>query len=242
LLITRAIQKYGAENFSREILCYADSYEELGQLERAYIKKYNAAISDNFYNIHEGGYGGNTQLGWDRTKKVKFSEKMREITLGSKNGHFGKTHSETTINKLRNIRIEYWENIDPVTKEHFREKMKEVVSGEKNPNYGNKWSDEQKLKLSNLKITSEMHVGIKNGMYGKKGTEALNGKAIYMYNTNYEFVQCFTTRQLALEFLGLKGHVKLVEAIKTGRLYHNHYWHNEKIEKGVEAIENTSLS
>lgn len=48
-----AIRKYGASNFSTEILCSCD-YSELDDLEKFYIKKYNS-ISPNGYNILSGG-------------------------------------------------------------------------------------------------------------------------------------------------------------------------------------------
>ncbi|MGM7720512.1 GIY-YIG nuclease family protein [Metabacillus sp. Hm71] len=53
--LMRAIEKYGKENFSREIIDYAYSEEELNAIEEAWIKKYNAVENNNFYNMVEGG-------------------------------------------------------------------------------------------------------------------------------------------------------------------------------------------
>ena len=48
--------------------------------------------------------------------------------------------------------------------------------------------------------------GNKNGMYGKKGNKAINGKKIAMYDTNNNLIQIFNAKTAVLEFLGLKGH------------------------------------
>jgi group I intron endonuclease len=55
LLILKAIRKYGAENFSREILEECETQEELDLAEKKWIKEYNAVADRNFYNIAEGG-------------------------------------------------------------------------------------------------------------------------------------------------------------------------------------------
>lgn len=55
-LIDKAIQKYGVENFSFEILelCLKN---ELDEKEKKFIQEYNS-ITPNGYNIKEGGQGG----------------------------------------------------------------------------------------------------------------------------------------------------------------------------------------
>lgn len=64
--ITRAIKKYGKENFSKTILCYCDTREEADKQERYYIELYDAVNSSKFYNAMEGGTGGD---GWRATKR-----------------------------------------------------------------------------------------------------------------------------------------------------------------------------
>lgn len=51
----KALNKYGKENFVKEILCVCDSNDELDSMEKLYIDKYNAVYDDNFYNIQFGG-------------------------------------------------------------------------------------------------------------------------------------------------------------------------------------------
>lgn len=50
-----AMRKYGVENFSIEQIDSADDFEELGRLERYYIKKFNSTNQDIGYNITSGG-------------------------------------------------------------------------------------------------------------------------------------------------------------------------------------------
>lgn len=58
VLLRKAIEKYGKESFSRKIIDYANSQEELNEKERYWIKHYNAMESEKFYNIAAGGDGG----------------------------------------------------------------------------------------------------------------------------------------------------------------------------------------
>lgn len=53
-----AIEKYGKENFRREIICECQNEEELNTMEKFYIKEYNAVKSNEFYNMSAGGNGG----------------------------------------------------------------------------------------------------------------------------------------------------------------------------------------
>lgn len=55
--ILKAIDKYGKQNFSKQILCICKSREEADQQEKYYIQKYNAVENSNFYNNAEGGSG-----------------------------------------------------------------------------------------------------------------------------------------------------------------------------------------
>lgn len=68
-IILEAINKYGKENFKKEILHISKTYEENCEQEKYFITKYNAVADKNFYNIHEGGAGGNTTAGWPQERR-----------------------------------------------------------------------------------------------------------------------------------------------------------------------------
>lgn len=85
-ILKLAIQKYGKENFSKEILYINKSEEENQEKEKYYIKLYNAVESPCFYNIHEGGGGGNTTAGYTEEQKADLRKKLSELHKGEKNG------------------------------------------------------------------------------------------------------------------------------------------------------------
>ena len=60
MLLTKAVQKYGKENFKKEILAEAGTRAALSQLEELFIKNTNAIKDPLSYNIAAGGNGGNT--------------------------------------------------------------------------------------------------------------------------------------------------------------------------------------
>lgn len=74
-ILKDAIHKYGKENFKREILEIVNSKKELDIAEKKWIKFFNADDKNNlnFYNLHEGGTGGNTykNLSLEQLEKIK---------------------------------------------------------------------------------------------------------------------------------------------------------------------------
>lgn len=205
-LLRQAIKKYGKENFVKEILDLASSEEENCLKEKYYIALFDATQNEMFYNIAEGGEGGNLKAGYTLEEKLAFS----------------KRHSEYAYNVRDN---------SVYRTDVFRKKMSQITSGENNGMYGKRHSKESKEKMS--QHSKGLTAGEKNGMYGKSGENAINGKQIAMYDENWNLEQVFNTKQLALDFLNLKGHVSLNKAIKNGSLYRGHYW--KQLDKGVET-------
>ena len=126
-LISRAIFKYGWDNFSFEIIEYCDR-ELLIEREQFYLDLLQPFKENNGYNLLRNC----TVNGWighhhtDETKKImsekkkdyipwnkgktgvqECSDETRELMsinrIGDKNGFYGKSHSEETINKLRDF-------------------------------------------------------------------------------------------------------------------------------------------
>lgn len=58
ILLKRAQNLYGKNNFIKEILCECSSNKELNEKEIEYIQKYNSTNKDIGYNISKGGDGG----------------------------------------------------------------------------------------------------------------------------------------------------------------------------------------
>ena len=77
--IHKSMAKYGEENFTLEIIDFADTYEELKEKEKFYIKKFNSTDRSIGYNLTEGGDGTFGRLHSEETK-----EKIRQKALGRK--------------------------------------------------------------------------------------------------------------------------------------------------------------
>jgi|TARA_Y100000310_G_scaffold155315_1_gene154796 group I intron endonuclease len=105
-LLLKAIKKYGKENFSKEILEETDNIIKANELERYYIKKYNAVEDDNFYNL---SYGGEAISGRKHSKLIKkqISESKKkcyenndELRYKTGNANRGKSMPDTTRKAL----------------------------------------------------------------------------------------------------------------------------------------------
>ena len=175
--IKQAIKKYGKENFKKEVLEYANSQEELNELERKIIALHNAVEDKNYYNVAIGGYtpvvvGG--MKGKKHTKETK--QKLRELNMGENNPMFGKygelkpnygsQHSEETKKKISETRIE-----KGVAKGENNPMYGVRLCGELNGNYGKHLTQEQKQKISETRIEKGVAKGENNPMYGKKHSE-----------------------------------------------------------------------
>ena len=75
--LKRAINKYGFENFTKEIIEDCKTKEHLDEREKYWIEHYNAVKSDKFYNIASGGDGGDTRAGYSE-EQFRRSEKFRK--------------------------------------------------------------------------------------------------------------------------------------------------------------------
>ena len=80
---------------------------------------------------------------------------------------------------------------------------------------------------------SQKTTGKLNGMYGKKGTNAVNGRMVvaYLDEERSQVFQIFPSVGEALKFLGIKGHVKLNEACKNNTKYYGYYWDKQWINR-----------
>ncbi len=145
ILLEKALQKYGKDNFKIEILCWAENKSKLNYLEIECIKKYSA---ENLYNISEGGTGGDTTSNHPNKEEIikkravglkhwheSLTEEQRYIKnkniqsskKGKSNGHEGFTRSPETIEKIRKSNIEFDRGNDPKWKKAHAEAMAKRV-------------------------------------------------------------------------------------------------------------------
>ena len=162
-IISRAIQKEGKENFSREILEWCYDRQTLKAREIYWINKLNARNSNIGYNLAPGGDGGDlgeeirkhqseVQSGtnhWNYGKNLS-EETKRKIS----ESHKGIKHTDECKKRMSQLKKEYYKS--HVVSEDTRRKISEGnknVSPEVNymrgsSNRGKKFSEEHKYKMS----------------------------------------------------------------------------------------------
>ena len=97
-IIGKAIAKYGIENFDAEVLCAAETVDELNAKEIEYIAAF-ACIAPSGYNQCDGG--GNTKGYRHReSSKRKMAVSKREKFVGERNPFYGKRHTDEARRKM----------------------------------------------------------------------------------------------------------------------------------------------
>ena len=207
-IFAKAIVKYGEENFSWELIDFAESKEELDKKEIYWIYYYNTYRGNN-------GHGYNMTIGGNGVGRM-ISEQAREKMSKSR---IGKKHSEETKKKMRinNPRL------SGKNHPHWNKKQsKETIEKKSKALKGNKLSEETKMKLSIAhkgKKLSDKHVekirqaftGEGNPMFGKShsqetkdkissankgrlaGANNPSAKAVVKLSKDGEFIEYFPT-------------------------------------------------
>lgn len=138
-LLKKAIERYGKNNFKKEILEECKTDEELKDREEYWLKFYDVENNDDFYNLHNNGWGGGP--GGERSPMYG--------RRGEKSPNYGKKFSVETRKKMSEYR-----KGKPGRKhtEESKRKIGDAVRGEKSPMFGKKFSSEHRRKISEGKI------------------------------------------------------------------------------------------
>lgn len=155
--IRRAIEKYGIENFEKEILYSRIQYKETADSMEIFAIKKERALGKAEYNIADGGQGGSPNKGrcFSKEHKRKLSEAhkgkkvseeaRKKISLYQKGNQWrkGKNCSEETKKKMSEV------HKGKSHSEERKRKISEALKGKSNTK-GKHWklSDETKRKLS----------------------------------------------------------------------------------------------
>lgn len=146
-VLKQAIEKYGKENFKREILEECDTKVELDKAEKNWISFYNASNDEMFYNIALGG-DGNTGLIGERNPYYN----KGHLLEGEKNPFHGRKHSEESKKKMSDSLK--GKPKDKLRGRTFSEEHKRKLSlannfkGENHPLFGKKHSADSLSKMS----------------------------------------------------------------------------------------------
>lgn len=161
-----AIEKYGIENFRKEILEYFDSMEDMFSREAEIVNE-EFALNENTYNIAVGGRGGSTK---------------------ATNGKTGKKVSKEGVERIRASRLKYEKQMTEKDKETRRERVRLglqlAIKNGYNPAtfLGRTHSTETKSKISEkAKIHQK---GERNSQFGKMWiTNGIKNQKIHKDNT-----------------------------------------------------------
>ena len=92
LLFRRALNKYGQDNFVKRIVDFADSKEQLLELEKFWIAKMDSRNRKIGYNITEGGVWGDTKTNHPNLKEI--CKKISDGNKGKVSSKKGKKNTE----------------------------------------------------------------------------------------------------------------------------------------------------
>lgn len=182
VLLKKDIKKYGKENFIKEIIEYCETIEELKQKETYWLKYYDAANNDGFYNLTNKSNGSDngptkTKLYLERGKKISESKK------GKPNPHVtqlrkGTPLSDETKQKMRKPKPKgFGENLSkerkgkpsPLKNKPHVSNYKVVLCLNENKQlikeYPSQKHAEQELGLSKGTISKGIKLGYKIGGY-----------------------------------------------------------------------------
>jgi len=163
-IIKKAIEKYGKENFKKIILEFCKE-EELDEKEKYWIKYYNAYEDENFYNLSEGGQGGD---GWRLTNKW-FKEHPEEAQkIYQENGK----------------RLQQWVKEHP---QEAKENIKKMIEGRK------KWVEENPNRVK--EIMEKVNEGKEKWQkeHPKEHQEQIQKWVLAGSKANSKKVKCITT-------------------------------------------------
>lgn len=137
--LQNAINKYGFDNFTTEILCYVESENELADLEVYYIKKWNS-LTPHGYNIKLGDK-------FVKMEDVAYEQKLSTYDL------YTEIH-EDKINKWAKERLDMDTGIENVYM-HYHKLEFEICDNEGNPSVSIYVSSFKRLKeiiLNSMKL------------------------------------------------------------------------------------------
>lgn len=165
--------------YKKEIIVECDNKDELCQLEKYYIKKYNT-IRPNGYNIASGGEGGNLVSGYSKEEREKLNKYISEQTQKA----MQRDEVREKILKANQNKSDTWKiNIaKSLTGRHGHPMTEENKEKLRKKNTGNKYGIGNKSRTG-YKNSNEMNQKISDGLkkvvhtteWNEKVSKALKG-------------------------------------------------------------------
>jgi len=215
-VLTRAIERYGRENFIKRILCECKTAGEAYKNEEKFIKEYKTLILDGGYNISPTGgvgYGGFHseetkkkigEIGKGRPCSDETKEKMSKSRTGKGNSMYGKKGKDSPFyGRHHNLEA--------------KEKMRDTHQGENNPMYGKKpWNTGLTKKTDEkLRKMGEARIGEKHHNYGKTGRNSPSSKPVLQYTKENVFIKEWESMMDAVRALKIKGSSHISQCVNS---------------------------
>lgn len=161
-LIKKAIEKYGKNNFTKEIVKEFENEKDCREYERYLIQESNAVQSELYYNLAPGGYGGSSK---GRILSEEQKQRMRTLNLGKKRNKeacynisiskMGIKQSIESRDKKSISMKKYHENLSDDNKQLINNKISIALTGKITKN-----ETKEKLSRFNAKHSDEVVIEI----------------------------------------------------------------------------------
>lgn len=206
IYLKRAIDKYGVENFSKEIIENCETKTSLDEREKYWIEYYNAVESDDFYNIASGGEGGNTIAGYSEEQLNQYKEFKRK--LHKKTAPKGELCSSSKLTEVQVLCI-----IKRLESNDF------IVNIAKDYCVSNSTIDDIRNHKTWTYLTEDIvfdDISFRN--------KPRKSKAVVQYDENGNYIAVYRNARIAEQETGI-GH-KLISAVCNGkkRIAHGYIW------------------
>lgn len=122
----RALEKFGEENFTREILRECVDIRDCIKWEQYYLDLYDAANSDGFYNISPSAHGGHHGADYRGEKNPMWGKKHPNHVshFGPANGMYGSKRCLSENPNAKKVKL-----VEPNGKEHYHDSVAEAAIG-----------------------------------------------------------------------------------------------------------------
>ena len=158
IMIKRAIEKYGVENFKKDILCECLSSDEMYAKEKELV-----VLSEETYNLKEGGEGGFDYINCNEEVRIAKNKKAREITNSRHKDKLSEWSSKGGLASVAKHGVQkafleagktafLGKSHSEETKKKIGEHNSKVQSGFGNSQYGTMWITNEK---DNTKIPKD---------------------------------------------------------------------------------------
>jgi hypothetical protein len=217
-------------------LTETDSFD----IEMDLIKRIGKILNETgpLVNFSDGGTGGDNIS--NHPNRNEIVEKMKLSHLGTKNGFYGKNHTELTKQKLSEIMVEitsgerngfYGKKHTELTKQKQSDIKKNKYDGEKNPFFGKKHNEDTK-NIIRKKASERKH----SELTKQKISESGKGKRVGLNNPSATKYIIETPEGNVLEFIGIKTLDLALKGINPRRIL------KQKEHKGYKLIDVIKLN